>query len=66
MVGDTSCLEAIAGAHAKTKHAAWRGQLAHAFRAIVAREHLTRRHAAVKKLEQRWPGLTRVMADRER
>jgi len=66
MVDDASCLEAIAGAHAKTKQAAWRGQLAQAFRAIVAREHLTRRHAAVKKLEQRWPGLTRVLAGRER
>jgi HEAT repeat protein len=54
MVGDASCLEAIAGAHAKTKHAAWRGQLAHAFRAIVARERLTRRHAVVKRIAQRF------------
>ena len=54
MVGDASCLEAIASAHAKTKHAAWRGQLAHAFRAIVARERLTRRHAVVKRIARRF------------
>jgi HEAT repeat protein len=54
LVGDASCLDAIAGAHAKTRHAAWRGQLADAFRAIVAREKLTRRHAAVKKIAARF------------
>ena len=53
-VGDASCLESVAAAHAKTKHAAWRGQLADAFRAIVAREGLTRRHAAVKRLALRY------------
>jgi len=53
-MGDASCLEPIAAAHAKTKHAAWRAQLADAFRAIVAREGLTRRHAAVKRLALRY------------
>jgi hypothetical protein len=52
-VGDASCLEAIAGAHARTKQSAWRNELAGAFQAIVAREKLTRRHAAVKKIAHR-------------
>jgi HEAT repeat protein len=67
VVGDASCLEAIAGAHAKTRHASWRNELAGAFKAIVAREKLTKRHAAVMKIAQRsprtldalWPGRSR-------
>jgi HEAT repeat protein len=55
MVGDVSCLEPIAGAHAKAKNAWWRDHLADAFRAIVTREKVTRRHAAVKKIAQRSP-----------
>jgi hypothetical protein len=54
-VGDGSCLEAIAGAYAKARHAAWRTELARAFQAIVAREKLTRRHAALKKIAARAP-----------
>jgi hypothetical protein len=59
LVGDTSSLEAIAGAHAKTKakDAWWRDQLARVFREIVAREKLTRRHAVMKRIEKRWPGV---------
>lgn len=57
-VGDASCLQAIAAAYARTsghaKHDWWRDHLADAFRAIVAREGLTRRHAVIKKLEKRW------------
>ena len=58
LVGDTSSLEAIAGAHAKAKakDAWWRDQLARVFREIVAREKLTRRHAVLKRIEKRWPG----------
>ena len=56
LVGDASCLEAIAGAHAGAGDAWWRDHLADAFRAIVARERLTRRQAAIaKKIEKRWP-----------
>jgi hypothetical protein len=33
----------------------WRDRLADAFRAIVAREHLTSRHAVMKKIRKRWP-----------
>ena len=54
IAGDVSCLEPVAGALAKAKNAWWRGHLAAAFRAIVAREHLTRRHGAVKKIEKKW------------
>jgi HEAT repeat protein len=56
LIGDASCVEALAGAYVKTKDVWWRQHLARAFRDIVAREHLTRRHAALKKIEKRWPG----------
>lgn len=55
-IGDASCLDAIAAAHARARDGWWREHLAGAFRAIVAREGLTRRHAAIKKIEKRWPG----------
>ena len=57
MAGDVSCLEAIAGAHVKAKNAWWRDHLADAFRTIIAREKLTRRHAAIKKIEKKWKGV---------
>ena len=51
-IGDASCLEAIAGAHREaTRTRWWRDHLADAFRTIVAREKLTRRHAVIKKIE---------------
>jgi hypothetical protein len=56
-VGDAGCLEAIASAHARAANGWWRDHLAGAFTAIVAREKLTRRHAALKKVEKRWPGV---------
>ena len=61
-VGDASCLESVAGAYARTKgpdlsrHDWWRQHLADAFRAIVVREGVSRRHAVAKKMEKRWPG----------
>jgi HEAT repeat protein len=59
-VGDASCLEAIAAAHARAAgDAVWRQQLAAAFRAIVKRERVTRRHAAMKRIAARWPGTAR-------
>jgi HEAT repeat protein len=59
-VGDASCVEAIAAAHAKAKDAWWRHHLADAFYTIVQREKLTSRHAAMKRIAKRWPGgLTR-------
>ena len=54
-VGDVSVLEALADAHAGTTNAWFRGQLVGIFRAIVAREKITKRHAAMKKLAARLP-----------
>jgi hypothetical protein len=54
LVGDASCLEAIAAAHGHATDEWWREHLSDAFKAIVAREGLTRRHAAIRKIEKRW------------
>ena len=56
VIGDVSCLEPIATAYARTQDGWSRRHLADAFRAIVDREKVTRRHAAAKKIEKRWPG----------
>lgn len=62
--GDVSCLEAVAAAYARAMPSAaptgpkgdewWRDHLADAFKTIVKREGLTRRHAVVKKIQKRW------------
>ena len=57
LVGDAACLEAIAAAHARATDRWWRDHLADTFRAIAARERLTRRHAVMKKIQKRWPEL---------
>jgi hypothetical protein len=57
-VGDASCLEPLAAAYDASAHNGdpwWRDHLAAAFRAIVHRENLTRRHAVVKRTMARWP-----------
>jgi HEAT repeat protein len=56
-IGDASCVEPIAAAYARARDAWWRGHLADAFQAIVKREGLTRRHAAIKRIEKRWPAV---------
>jgi len=59
-VGDASCLEAIAAAYSRSRkpargrHDWWREHLADAFRAIVQRERITRRHAVIKRIEKKW------------
>jgi hypothetical protein len=65
LIGDATCLEAIAAAHAraKAKDAWWREHLARAFRDIVGRERLTKRHAALRRIEKRWPGAITAMAN---
>lgn len=63
LVGDTTCLEAIAAAHEKAKDTWWRKKLAGVFRDIVARERLTKRHTALRRVEKRWPGALREIAD---
>jgi hypothetical protein len=58
LIGDTTCLEPLAVAYAAahdlsdTEH--WRRDLAAAFKAIVAREGLTRRHAALRRVRARF------------
>jgi hypothetical protein len=63
LIGDASCVEAIAAAHAKAKDAWWREHLARVFRDVVSRERLTKRHAALRRAEKRWPGVLTRMAD---
>jgi HEAT repeat protein len=58
-VGDASCLEPLAAAYGQTaggRHRQdwWPRHLSGAFRAIVARERITRRHAIMRKIEKRW------------
>ena len=55
LVGDASCLEAIATAHQRSGDDWWRQHLADAFHAIVKRKRMTRRHAVMKKIQKRWP-----------
>jgi HEAT repeat protein len=55
LAGDASCLDAIARAHADARDAWWRDHLARAFQAIVTRERLTKRHAAIKRIAKKWP-----------
>jgi hypothetical protein len=60
-IGDATCLESLAAAYdgsSRSKDPWWREHLAVAFRAIVQREGLTRRHAAVKRTMSRWPEAT--------
>ena len=58
-VGDASCLEPIAAAHARADDRWWKDHLVDTFRTIVSRERLTRRHAVIKKIEKRWPAILR-------
>ena len=57
LIGDATCVEAIAAAHAKAKDAWWRHHLADAFYTIVQREKLTSRHPAMKRIAKKFPGL---------
>ena len=61
LVGDASCLAAIAAAHARAKDAWWREHLARAFRDIVSRERLTRRHSVVRNAEKKWKSAIEAM-----
>jgi hypothetical protein len=60
-IGDASCVETLAAAYDASSRSGdtwWREHLASAFRAIVQREGLTRRHAAMKRALARWPDAT--------
>jgi len=56
LVGDASCLNAMASAFARSRNAWFQDRIVDVFRAIVKRERLTRRHAVMKKILKRWPG----------
>lgn len=55
-VGDATCLEVIADAHATAPDAWSRQHLSDAFYAIVTRERLTARSPMLKRLAKKWPG----------
>ena len=60
-IGDATCLDTLAAAYDQSSRSGdpwWRQHLAAAFRAIVQREGLTRRHAALKRVLTRWPDAT--------
>jgi len=54
LLGDPSCLEAIAAAHQRSDDEWWRQHLADSFHSIVERERITRRHAVIKRIQKRW------------
>jgi len=54
-VGDASCLDAVATAWTRVTEGWLRDHLRQAFRAILTREGLTKRHAVVKRLAERHP-----------
>jgi hypothetical protein len=61
-VGDESCLEPIAAAYDASHDARWQTQLREAFQAIVRREHLTRRSAAMKRLAAKRPDALQALS----
>jgi len=56
-IGDAGCLDSLASAWTSTAASErwWREHLADAFRAIVTREQLTRRHPVLKRILERHP-----------
>jgi hypothetical protein len=57
-IGDASCLEPIAAAFTNSIHVQpdwWRQRLISTFREIVRRNRLSRRHAVMRRLAERWP-----------
>ena len=68
VIGDASCLQPLARAWVESGHDDrwWREHLAEAFRAIVAREALTRRHPALKLILERWPSTGVLVAAAKR
>jgi HEAT repeat protein len=64
LIGDRTCLEAIAAAHAAARDAWWRQHLADAFYTIVVREQLTARSPILKRVAKKWPGTWSAKARR--
>jgi len=66
-IGDATCLDTLAAAYDESSRSGdtwWREHLASAFRAIVHREGLTRRHASLKRVLARWPDATAELLGR--
>jgi hypothetical protein len=66
-IGDATCLETLAAAYdasSRSGDAWWREHVAAAFRSIMLREGLTRRHAAVKRTMARWPDAAAALIGR--
>jgi hypothetical protein len=65
VLGDASCLESIAAAYSRARghDEWWRRQLVAAFRAIAARERITRRHTVMKRVQGRWPEAFAALVD---
>ena len=66
--GDTAALGALARAWVASKREDrwWRDHVASAFRAIVAREGLTREHASLQQVLSRWPAAGVLVASAPR
>lgn len=62
VVGDQSCLEPIAAAYSTHADERWRQQLTAAFGAIVAREKVTARSSALKRIAKRWPDAAEALS----
>jgi hypothetical protein len=68
-IGDAASLEALAAAYARaTGNAleAWQAQIKATFAAIMAREHIGPRHAALKRIENRWPDAAKELVKGKR
>lgn len=59
LIGDASCVEAIAAAYARSHNAEWRRQLLEAFHVVTKRAKLTPRHAVMRRIQQQWPTFAR-------
>jgi HEAT repeat protein len=69
VIGDAASLEAIAEAAAKAviaDQSEWLAQLKAAFQGIAAREHIGGRHAVVKRIETKWPGVAAELIGRKK
>ena len=66
VIGDKTCLDAVAAAYASSAASPvrddwWRTELVRVFREIVRRERLTERHAALKQVRSKWPEAARAL-----
>lgn len=64
-VGDASCIDTLASAWTATDDSWFRQRLEAAFLAVVARERITKRHAAAKRMASHWPEAFQAMWGRK-